>query len=96
MAGGDRRQEPATSDAVKAAQETAIAKAEGGKPDALISWTDKKSGLEGSIAWDASVKMTYSCRRYRQTITIGSEALSGTLTACPQGDGTWKIVPMPS
>ena len=93
---GNERGKASTPDAVKEAQEKAISQVQGGEAGNLIPWTDPKSGLQGTLIWDKAVMMTYSCRRYKQTLSLGTEVLSGTLTACPQGDGTWKIVTTPS
>ncbi len=78
--------------AIRAAQERAISIAHGGTPNVAIPWSEPKSALEGAIVWDPTMTMTYSCRQYRQTLTIAGELLTGTLTACPMGDATWKLV----
>jgi surface antigen len=104
LSGGDQTKDKdkekavklALPDAVKNMQEKAISKAQGGEVGTLIPWSETKSGLEGTLTWDKTVVMTYSCRRYKQTLSIGNELLNGTLTACPQGDGAWKIVTTPS
>ncbi len=82
---------------IKAAQEQAIAAMQGGKPNAPIVWSEKKTGLGGTLVYDPSVTMTYSCRKFHQTLVLNGETLTGALTACPQGDGDsrWKIRPSP-
>jgi surface antigen len=93
---GQKRDEMASvADEIKAAQEQAIAAAQGGKPGAPISWTEKKSGLSGTILYDPTVALTYSCRMFKQTLVLNGENITGSLTACPQGDGRWKLAPHP-
>jgi surface antigen len=77
--------------AIMDAQETAIAKAQGGGPDVVIPWSEPRSDIHGTIILDPTVSLTLSCRRYRQTIYLGGETLTGGLTACPQDSGSWKV-----
>lgn len=77
---------------VRTAQEKALATARGGTPNVAIPWSEVRSDIQGALTWDQTVTLTYNCRQYRQTMSIAGELLTGTLTACPMGDGTWKLV----
>lgn len=84
------RTEVATGAQVTTAQEKAISAARGGWPDAPIPWA--VAGLQGTMLYDTTVTMTMSCRRYRQSLVLNGQPLNGQLIACPQGDGSWRIV----
>jgi surface antigen len=94
-AGAKRSERASVAEQIKTAQEKALGEAHGGKADAPILWADTASGLQGSLTYDASVTMTYSCRRYHQTLQLNGQTLTGLLVACPQGDGRWLVTPTP-
>jgi len=79
------------AETVAAAQEQALTAAHGGSPGASVAWSDAKSGMRGTLIQDTRGGSPDGCRRYRQTIVLGTQTVQGAVSACPQTDGTWKL-----
>jgi surface antigen len=85
---GDKNKDGAS---IVAAQEQAIAAAHGGSSSELIAWSDRKTGVQGTMQRVSRTETADGCRQYNQTLNIGTEAAHGTVKACPRADGTWHL-----
>jgi hypothetical protein len=63
----------------------------GGSPGELIAWSDRKTGVQGTIQRVSRTETADGCRQYNQTLNIGTEAAHGSVKACPRSDGTWHL-----
>jgi surface antigen len=75
---------------IVAAQEQAITAANGGAPGVPIAWSDKKTGVRGTLQ-RVSPDTAGGCRQYNQVLKVGTETAHGTVRACPHADGTWHL-----
>jgi len=80
------------SDRIRDAQEQALTEAQGGSPGIPVAWSDDKTGLKGTMVEDGGADVPNGCRRYQQTVILAGEALQGSLAACHQEDGSWKLL----
>lgn len=87
----DQDKEKPPAERITAAQEQAISAALGGGPDTPIAWSDKVSGLQGTLVQDGGGDAINGCRHYRNTVILSGEVLRGVLAACPQQNGAWKL-----
>jgi surface antigen len=85
---GDKDKDGAS---VVAAQEQALTAAHGGSPGTPIPWSDKKTGIQGTLQWVSRAKPADGCHQYNQTLNIGTETVHGAVKACPHADGTWHL-----
>lgn len=88
---GEKEKPPA--DRIATAQQAAIGDVHGGSPGMPIAWSDATSGIEGTLLPQAGgADIPAGCRSYQQTVILAGETLRGRVIACPQGDGSWKIM----
>jgi hypothetical protein len=76
---------------IVAAQEAAITAARGGVPGTDIAWSDKRSGLQGTLQRVSRAETADGCRRFNQVVNAGTETMHGTIKACPSADGKWHL-----
>jgi hypothetical protein len=82
---GNKNKDGAT---IVAAQEEAITAAHGGALNVPIAWTDRKTGVGGILQRTGDVA---GCGKFSQAFTIGNETVRGTITACPDVNGSWHF-----
>jgi len=79
-------------DHIAIAQQQALTEAQGGEPGVPVAWSDDKAGIKGAMVEDAGADAPKGCRSYRQTVILAGETLQGSLAACQQEDGSWKLL----
>jgi hypothetical protein len=63
---------------IVAAQEQAITSAHGGAPGAVIAWSDKKTGAQGTLQRVSSAKTADESNQYNEALNIGTETTHGS------------------